>query len=113
MGALEVSDKMATRNDDITYHAYDGDEYECFGRFRGSVTATLLVDAGKVEIIMNRFGDSAELIKKNEETAKVVVKVHESEQFFGWLARPGDRVRIDGLKKPNEEYKSYLNALIS
>lgn len=107
-----MSDKMAIRNDEITYHAYDGDEYECFGRFRRSVTATLLVDVGKVEIIMNRLGDLAEQIRKNEETAKAVVKVHESEQFFGWLARLGGKVRIDGSKKLNEEYKSYFKALI-
>lgn len=113
MDHLRVSDKRATRNDEITHHSYEGDDYESFGRFAGDpVTATLLVDGDKVEIIMDRFGDSAELYPENEYTAKAVVKVHKSEPFFGWIAGLGGTVRIDAPKSLKSEYNEYLMSLI-
>ena len=48
MDELCVSSERATRNDEITHHAFEGDEYELFGRFGGDpVTAVLLVDGDK------------------------------------------------------------------
>ncbi len=50
MEKLGVSQKPATRNEEITHHTFDGDEHKSFGRFGGEpVTATLLVDGDKVE----------------------------------------------------------------
>lgn len=57
---------------------------------------------------MDRFGDSAAMCKADEETAKVVVKVHKSEQFFGWLAGLGGTVGVHALKRLKKEYGEYL-----
>ena len=109
MENVRVSDERATKNDEITHHTFEGDGHELFGRFGGDpVTATLLVNADKVEIIMDRFGDSAEMYKADEETAKAVVKVHKSEQFFGWLAGLGGTVRLHAPKSLKKEYREYL-----
>ena len=55
MEKLRVSDERATRNEQITHHTYEGDDHESFGRFVGDpMTATLLVDADKIEIILDR-----------------------------------------------------------
>ena len=112
MEKLRVSDERSTRNEQITHHEFEGEEHELFGRFGGEpVTATLLVDGDKVEIIMDRFGDSAEWYKYDDETAKAVVKVRKSEQFFGWIAGLGGTVRIHGPKSLKKDYCDSLSSL--
>lgn len=113
MDKIRVTDKPATKNDRITRHKYEGDEHEYFGRFGGDpVTATLLVTGDKVEIIKDRFGDAAMLYPQDDETAKAVVKIHKSEQFFGWIAGLGGTVRIHEPKSLKQEYNEYLLGLI-
>ena len=113
MDKIRVTDKPATKNDKITHHKYEGDEHEYFGRFGGDpVTATLLVTGDKVEIIKDRFGDAAMLYPQDDETAKAVVKIHKSEQFFGWIAGLGGTVRIHEPKSLKQEYNEYLLGLI-
>lgn len=112
MEKITVSEEQATKNDAIAHHAYKGDEHESFGRFGGEpVTATLLVNGDKVEIIMDRFGEGAEWYTHNDTTAKAVVKVYKSEQFFGWIAGLGGTIRIDGPKSLKQEYQAYLRRL--
>lgn len=113
MDKIRVTDKPATKNDRITHHKYEGDEHEYFGRFGGDpVTATLLVTGDKVEIIKDRFGDAAMLYPQDDDTAKAVVKIHKSEQFFGWIAGLGGTVRIHEPKSLKQEYNEYLLGLI-
>ena len=113
MDNIRVTDKPATKNDNITHHKYEGEEHEYFGRFGGDpVTATLLVTGDKVEIIKDRFGDAAMLYPQDDETAKAVVKIHKSEQFFGWIAGLGGTVRIHEPKSLKQEYNDYLLGLI-
>lgn len=110
---LKVSDERATRNEQITHHAYEGDDYESFGRFGGEpVTATLMVNADKIEIIMDRFGDASEIYAKGDDMGKVVVKIHKSPQFFGWIAGMNGAVKIEGPKSLKDEYSEYLKNLI-
>lgn len=114
MGELKVSDSRGTKNDEITHHVYDKEDHERFGRFAGKpVTATLLVDADKVEIVMDRFGENAKIMRKDNDTAKAIVKVYASEQFFGWIAGLGGTVRIEGPKSLKLEYENYLSELLS
>lgn len=108
-----MSQNAATRNKEITHHRFDSDDYGSFGRFGGEpITATLLVDSGKVEIIMDRFGDTAEMYEHDDETAKAVVKIRKSEPFFGWIAGLGGTVRIHEPKSLKDEYNEYLRGLI-
>lgn len=109
MGKLRVSDSKGTKNDQITHHVFDKEDHERFGRFSGKpVTTTLLVDADKVEIVMDRFGENAQIRRMDENAAKAIVKVYASEQFFGWVAGLGGTVRIDAPKSLKKEYKEYL-----
>lgn len=113
MDKVRVSEEKAIKNDAITHHTYDGDDHESFGRFGGDpITATLLVDGDKVEIIMDRFGETAYLYAQDESTAKAIVKVHKSPQFFGWIAGLNGAVRIDGPSSLKDEYEDYLRSLI-
>lgn len=114
MGKASVSDSRATRNAEIDHHAYDEDRLEYFGRFGGEEIATRLdVRADKVEIVLDRFGDGAEISKTDDETAKTFVKVRKSEQFFGWIAGMENTVKIAGPDNLVREYISYLQELLS
>ena len=70
-----------------------------------------MVNADKVEIIMDRFGDAAEMYEHDDETAKAIVKIRKSEPFFGWIAGLGGTVRIHGPKSMKDEYADYLDGL--
>lgn len=112
--SLGLSQNRATRNETISHYKYDGDDFESFGRFNGDpVIATLLVNADKVEIIMDRFGDAANLYEHDENTAKAHVKVHKSEQFFGWIAGLGGTIKIDGPAHLLNDYKKFLTTAIN
>ena len=113
MGDVTVSHVKATRNDEITHYRFDDDEYAYFGRFDGeAVTATLEVDADKVEIIIDRFGDAAQILPADDSTAHAIVKVRTSPAFFGWVAGMANTVRIAKPKKLRDEYREYLKSLL-
>lgn len=113
MGEVSISPAKATRNDEITHYRFDDHDYAYFGRFGGEpVTATLAVDGDKVEIILDRFGDSASIVPVDATTAHALVKVHTSPVFFGWIASLDNTVRIVKPKKLREEYQHYLESLI-
>lgn len=113
IGKVRVSDSKASRNDEIAHHVYDEGKYEYFGRFGGEeVMATLNVRADKVEIVMDRFGDAAEISRIDDASAKAHVRIRKSEQFFGWIAGMGKTVTIAGPKSLVEEYRNYLKELI-
>lgn len=113
MGKVRVHDSEASRNDEISHHVYDAEKYEYFGRFGGEeVMATLNVRADKVEIVMDRFGDAAEISKVDDESARAHVRIRKSEQFFGWIAGMGKTVTIAGPKRLVEEYRDYLRNLL-
>ncbi len=76
------------------------------------MTATLLVDADHVEIVMDRFGKAAMFSVVDESTAKAIVKIRKSQQFFGWIAGLGNTVRIDGPASLAEDYRAYLQSLL-
>lgn len=71
-----------------------------------------LVLSDKVEIVVDRFGEAAQLSKLDDETARAYVKICKSEQFFGWVAGMGEAVTIAGPKSLVEEYKNYLRELL-
>lgn len=113
MEKLKVSKEKAVKNEQISRYVFDGDEYMCFGRFNGRpVTATLVVDSDKMDIIFDKFGDGAQVISHNDKNAHVHVKVHVSQQFFGWIAGLGGTVRISAPKTLKQEYEDFLRGLI-
>ncbi len=111
MGKLRVSRKQAVKNDEIAHYACDEGGYESFDRSGGDlVTVQLLVDADKVEVMLDRFGDAAELHEYDANTAMATVRIRISEPFFGWLAGLGGTVRIAGPARLKEEYRTFLQA---
>ncbi len=106
-----LTDVPATRNSEITNYHYD--DAIPFGRFSGNeVVVTLGVQPDKVEIITDRFGDSATFLKSIGGNARARVKVCKSEQFFGWIAGLGKAVSIVAPKSLIKEYHDYLRFLL-
>ena len=104
-----VSDDKASYNNEIKHHVYNKGKYEYFGRFGGEeVSATLKVRASKVEIVMDRFGEAAELSRIDDKYARARVHIRKSEQFFGWIAGMGKTITIAGLRSLAREYQQYL-----
>ena len=113
MGNLQVTDEKAECNPEITHYTYDEDEHEYFGRFDGEpVTVTLSVDEDKVEIVIDRFGDVAQIDPAPKGKARAIVKVRKSPQFFGWVAGMAGTVQIVKPKRIKDEYESYLLGLV-
>lgn len=113
IGNLRILDERATKNARTQSYSDIGEEYESFGRFEGEpVTATLVVDDDRIEIIMDRFGDRAQIKPHTKSAVKAIVKVKKSEQFFGWIAGLGGTVRISAPKRLKDEYNEFLKGLI-
>ena len=113
MGRVRVSDGKASYNNEIKHHVSDKGKYEYFGRFGGEeVSVTLKVRADKVEIVMDRFGEAAELSRIDEEYARARVRIRKSEQFFGWIAGMDKTITIAGPRSLAGEYQQYLKMLI-
>ncbi len=113
MGKLRVSEERATQNETISANTFDESEYLSFGRFGGEeATLTLRALANKTEIIKDRFGNSAEFFKSDENYAWARVKVKVSDQFYGWLAGLDKKVVIDSPASQAEKYRAYLQSLL-
>lgn len=113
MGSLSLSQQRAASNDEIARWTCENDGHVSFGRMNGEqATVTLAVDAGKTEIVLDRFGEAAQLDCGDGGAATATVKVRVSEQFFGWVAGLGNTVRIAGPESLKREYRAYLRGLI-
>ena len=113
MEDIAVSDSEATCNDTIAEYAFDEDAaYEYFGRFGGPERLiTFAVQADKVEIIRDRFGDHAEIFR-DATGVYAKAKVRVSAQFFGWVAGLDGTVTIEAPDDVREEYRAYLRKLL-
>lgn len=113
MGSVKISDAKATRNQAILNYSFDDNSRECFGRFNGEpITVTLDVHEEKIEIILDRFGDTAKISPAGNQNAHAVVRVRKSPQFFGWIAGMDGAVRINKPARVKKEYQEYLKRLI-
>lgn len=105
--------ERATRNGEISRHRYDDGKAVMFGRFNGEeVVATLAADPDKVGILTDRFGAAATFLPSDGTEARARVKVCKSEQFFGWVASMGKKVRIEAPSSLVGEYGDYLRWLL-
>lgn len=113
MRHVAVSDEAATRSPEVSRRAQEDSEYQYFGRMGGErVVATLEVEPGKADIIIDRFGADATLSAREDGGALAVVPVRQSEQFFGWVAGLGGTVTIAAPARLREAYRDYLRRLL-
>ncbi len=76
-------------------------------------TVTLVCKNYLAGVVLDRFGTDVMMIPMADEMFKVKVLVAVSPTFFGWAASIGDGVEIVGPSNVREEYKEYLQKLLS
>ena len=84
-----------------------------FGMFQGrQETVILLADRELAGVVIDRFGKAVWMHPVSEEHFTATVEVEVSNQFFGWIAGLGGRVRITAPDWVAEEYKKLILQLM-
>lgn len=111
---INVSDKPATRNEQVAN--FDLSEYgtQAFGMFLGDpVSATLRFDEGMMDEIIDRFGTGIEVRQGDDGRLSIRVVVPDEGPFFGWLATWGDRVVIESPAELRAKYREHLRICLA
>ena len=84
-----------------------------FGMFQGRREAvTLLADRELAGVVIDRFGKAVWMHPVDDEHFTVTAEVMVSNQFFGWVAGLGGRVKITAPVWVVEEYKELIFQLM-
>lgn len=85
-----------------------------FGMYGGEAeTVTILLPSSMIGIIIDRFGKETEIRSLGESSISVRIKAAISGQFYGWITGLGSQVVILGPEKIKQEYKEYLQTILS
>jgi hypothetical protein len=76
-------------------------------------TVTLQFPKNLVGVVLDRFGNEADIRSMGEECFRVRAKVAVSGQFFGWLAGIGKEAEIVSPEPVAMEYKEWLTAILN
>lgn len=66
-----------------------------------------------VGVILDRFGTDVMIVPEDGGYFKVHILVAVSPQFFGWITGLGEKMQIDGPEYVREEYRNYINGILS
>ena len=114
MDKIEVTDQPACRNELVAGFDARDLESHAFGMYAGEpVSVELLVAAGAMGAVIDRFGRDVQSVPMDDGAARVRATVMKSPVFFGWLAQFGDRVRILKPQRLAREYAGYLQKIVS
>jgi len=84
-----------------------------FGMFGGKEeTVVLELPSHLVGVVLDRFGREVSLHRKGDNCLRARATVVVSEQFYGWLAGLGSRIRIVSPEWVREEYCSRLQDIL-
>ena len=111
---LSLSDKKRQGKEQFENFDIAAYSKKTFGMFAGEEKmVTLSCKTNLIGVIIDRFGNEASLRENREGFVLVRVKVAVSRQFFGWLTGLSDAVKIVGPKETAEEYRSYLEEILT
>ena len=111
---LSLSDKKRQGKEQFENFDIAASSKKTFGMFAGEEKmVTLSCKTNLIGVIIDRFGNEASLRENGEGFVLVRVKVAVSRQFFGWLTGLSDAVKIVGPKETAEEYRSYLEEILT
>ena len=111
---LSLSDKKRQGKEQFENFDIAAYSKKTFGMFAGEEKmVTLSCKTNLIGVIIDRFGNEASLRENGEGFDLVRVKVAVSRQFFGWLTGLSDAVKIVGPKETAEEYRSYLEEILT
>lgn len=106
-----IEERNQLRNGSDAFYNFDSALYanKTFGMFGGrEEMVTLLFPNRMAGVAIDRFGQDADLRKRDVQHFSLRVKVAVSSQFYGWLTGLGIEVQILSPDDVREEYKQYL-----
>lgn len=113
MRLVMVSEKPATRNEQIANYEFQDSSWYVFGMFDGESTrAKLKVYPGLMDTAYDKFGDNMEVKPLKDGTAEVTVRIRMSQMFYGWIAGLNGGITILGPKKLVAGYREHLQNLL-
>ena len=111
---LSLSDKKRQGKEQFENFDIAAYSKKTFGMFAGEEKmVTLSCKTNLIGVIIDRFGNEASLRENGDGFVLVRVNVSVSRQFFGWLTGLSDAVKIVGPKETAEEYRSYLEEILT
>lgn len=112
---LKIDIESERRLGEAHFKQFDMAKYakKMFGMFAGEEQVVKLECVNSFAgIIIDRFGQDVNLIKKNDEHFVVNVHVAVSRQFLAWVISLGDGIRIIGPDVVVEQMKTEVNRLM-
>lgn len=112
MQQLHVSKQKAEKNDAIA--PFDIEEYTArvFGMFSGEpVYATLRAKPHLMGDIIDRFGEDVRLRVLPDNIIHVYERVVQTPAFYGWVARFGDQIMIEGPPSLRKGYAEFIRQI--
>ena len=114
MTNISVSDEE--REGHTVFDSTDMSTYtnKVFYMFRGKEeTVMLRCDNAVVDSIIDRFGEDAKIIKRNDNRFDVLCDVVVSPQFFAWLSPFGTQIEITEPEHVRNEFKDHLKNILT
>ena len=82
---------------------------QVFSMYGGeAVHAELECDESYVNVIVDKFGFGVTMLKLDDSTVRIKVRVQLSPTFFGWLATGGGKIKIAAPAEAAEKYREHL-----
>ena len=101
LGGEEFSNIDLTSYDRKNFGMYSGNEQ----------LVTLEFDNSLANVVVDRFGKEYTFTPTDEEHFKMSINLAVSEQFFGWLAGLGAKVKILGPESVKNEFLTHLRSI--
>lgn len=84
-----------------------------FGMFGGEEEEIRIICKNEiVGVMIDRFGKDVYIRSVNEDSFVITVKVHVSQQFFGWLFALGNKVRIESPSRIVKQFEDQIHAVL-
>ncbi len=113
---VDRMDKVMPENEPMSnptwLQGFDLNHYkkQMFSMYKGDpVEVSLECDNGAVDGIIDKFGEQVSMLRLNENTFRVKVKVQISPVFFGWCATSGGRIKIVAPLDVKNAYYEHLS----
>ncbi len=109
-----VSELDVPKSRQIATWQLEDDVRLAFGVFGCEVESVVIeVTERYVSAVIDKFGLGSNLYMQENGNIRAHVKAPLSPQFYGWLFQLGDEARLIGPRQAVEEYKDYLNSVLS
>lgn len=106
MGKVTMEADDAERGDVADISEFRKQVFSMYGG--EAVNVELECDESYVNVIVDKFGFGVTMLKLDDSTVRIKVRVQLSPTFFGWLATGGGKIKIAAPAEAAEKYREHL-----